>query len=382
MNRIPPADSALRCPKSNRAKILVVDDEPLNRAMFRDLLNDCYTLRTASSGEEALTILPAFVPDLILLDIMLPGMDGYETCRAIRSEPSYSFTKIVMVSIKRNLQERLQGYEAGADDFLAKPFDCDELSHKVRIFLHLKRVEEVDLIAGYLLNRFSIEARTPLNGMIEPAKTLLQDDLPPHEVRQIAGIVLESAKRLHSFVRKTTLFCNLKKGLMPVKQKASLVSHLHMVIDKAGDAAATRSITIELNSADDIELPADWIMIDTALGYILENAIQQSPTRSTIAIRMSATSGCAQVTVTDQGNGIKPGLVDKLFDGNRCMQNLARLDDCKGFSLALAKQILDLHDGAISAFNNPEKGATFRLTLPLAPAPPSTMHESNFAEWA
>ena len=367
-------------PNSHRAKILVVDDEPLNRAMFRDLLNDRYTLRTASSGEEALTILPAFEPDLILLDIMLPGMDGYATCRAIRSEPRHSFTKIVLVSVKRNLQERLKGYDAGADDFLAKPFDFDELSHKVRIFLHLKRVEEVDLIAGYLLNRFSIEARTPLNGMIEPAQTLLQDDLPPDEVKNIAGIVLESAKRLHSFVQKTTLFCNLKKGLMPVKQKASLVSHLHTVIDKAGAAAAARSIRIEFTGAGDIELQADWTMIDTAIGYLIENALQQSPSHSTVTIQISVTNGCAQVTVSDQGKGIKPELVDMLFDGSRCMQNLARLDDCKGFSLAVARLILDLHGGAISAFNNPEKGATFYLTLPLTPVPQSTLHESDFTD--
>jgi two-component system sensor histidine kinase/response regulator len=351
-------------------KILVVDDEPLNRAMFSDILADEYLVKTAQSGEDALKMIPDFEPDLILLDIMLPGTNGYDICRAIRKDICFNFIKILMVSaIKTGIGERLEGYEAGADDFIIKPVDYDELKHKIRIFLHLKRVEEVDLITGYLLQRFSIEARTPLNGLIHPAESIIRGDLPPAEVKQLVQIMLESANRLHAFVRKITLFCDLKKGLTPVKTKGPLIRRLHDIVQAYDSMAASRSVTIDMNLLDEIMISVDWEMIDKAVGFLVENAIEHSPHGATVEIKTTLKLGFVQIAVSDRGDGVKPELIDKLFDGCRCMQNLALMDDCKGFSLALAKNILELHGGSISAFNNPEKGVTFYVTLPFIADP-------------
>ena len=357
-------------PVKTRNKILIVDDEPVNYILFSDILEDEYIVKTAQSGESALEIIPAFEPDLILLDIMLPGMNGYDICRAIRKDIRYRFIKILMVSaIKTERVERLEGYEAGADDYIIKPFDIDELRHKIRIFLQLKRAEEVDLITGYLLQRFSIEARTPLNGLIQPAESMVRDDLPPGEMKQLAKIMLESANRLYAFVQKVTLFYELKKGLEPVKNKGSLTRHLHDIVQGHDDLAMNRSIKIDMNIMDEIPLFVDWDMIDRAIGFLIENAIEHSPPRATVDINTRLRDGFVQVAISDRGEGVKPGLIDKIFDGCRCMQNLAQMDDCKGFSLALAKRILELHDGSISAFNNPGKGVTFYVTLPLITGP-------------
>lgn len=351
-------------------KILVVDDELLNRKMFLDMLGDEYIVKTVASGEDALKLIPAFEPDLILLDIMLTGLNGYDICRAIRKDSCYNFIKILMISaIKTELGERLEGYKAGADDYLIKPFDNDELKHKIRIFLHLKRVEEVDLITGYLLQRFSIEARTPLNGLIQPAQSIIQDDLSPDEMKQLARIMLESTKRLHAFVRKITLFCELKKGLAPVKKKDSLSRHLIDIVHEHDDAARHRSVKIDMNVREEIPIFADWDMIDKALGFLVENALEHSLPGTAVDIKTTLKDGFVQISVSDRGEGIKPELVDKIFDGCKCMQNLAQMDDCKGFSLALAKRILELHEGSISAFNNPGKGVTFYVTLPLTTDP-------------
>src|SRR6185295_3257899 len=107
--------------------ILVVDDDPINTSIMEEVLGDTYLLKTATSGLEALELMNTFCPDLVLLDIMMPGMTGYETCKQIRSKPSLKYLKVVLVSAKATVSERLKGYEVGADDYVTKPFNHQEL---------------------------------------------------------------------------------------------------------------------------------------------------------------------------------------------------------------------------------------------------------------
>jgi two-component system, sensor histidine kinase and response regulator len=141
-------------------RILIVDDHPSNVAIMEEILGDHYALKTASCGEEALAIAPDFHPALILLDIMMPGIGGYETCRRIRAHPTLRHTKIIMVSARAMVSERLQGYEAGADDYLTKPFDEEELVAKVRVYLRLKSLDEVEQLTPDA--RTLLAASTPI----------------------------------------------------------------------------------------------------------------------------------------------------------------------------------------------------------------------------
>lgn len=115
----------------HRHKILVVDDNPVNIFILEELLEDHYEVVSVMSGEKALAVAPQFQPDVMLLDIMMPGIDGYETCRRFRSQPTLSATKIIMVSAKALATERMKGFEAGADDYVTKPFDHGELLAKI-----------------------------------------------------------------------------------------------------------------------------------------------------------------------------------------------------------------------------------------------------------
>jgi len=127
-----------------RPRILVVDDNETNRLILTEILADGFELYVASSGEECLGIAVEVEPDLVLLDIMMPGIDGYETCRRLRQIPELRYTKVIMVSAKAMLSERLRGYEAGADDYVTKPFDDAEMLSKIRVFLRLKSTEETN----------------------------------------------------------------------------------------------------------------------------------------------------------------------------------------------------------------------------------------------
>ena len=120
---------------ANKTKILVVDDDPMNVKFLKEILSDEYNIIAALSGEEALEIIFDFMPEILLLDIMMPGIDGYEVCKKIRANEKLANIKILLVSAKAMLNEKLMGYEVGADDYITKPFEHEELLAKIKIFI-------------------------------------------------------------------------------------------------------------------------------------------------------------------------------------------------------------------------------------------------------
>ncbi len=196
-----------------RNRILAVDDNQTNLAIMEELLEEDYDLKTASTGEQALEMARDFEPDLILLDIMMPGIDGYEVCHRLRQDPRVKHAKIIMVSAKALLAERLKGYEVGADDYIVKPFEEDELLAKVRVYLRLKSVEEVDQLKSDLLDLLGHETRTPLTGIISPAEILMSDqNLDPDKQKALIAMLHRNSRRLFGLFEKIVKLCALKSG--------------------------------------------------------------------------------------------------------------------------------------------------------------------------
>ena len=121
-------------------RVLVVDDEAGNVEIITEILGEEYDLETASTGEDAIEKEPDFKPDLILLDIMLPGITGYEVCRTLKAKGQR--TKVILVSAKGMPEERVAGYDAGADDYITKPFDLGEFTAKIKELVTLKLAED------------------------------------------------------------------------------------------------------------------------------------------------------------------------------------------------------------------------------------------------
>jgi len=190
-----------------KSKILAVDDNSINLAVIKELLGNQYDLITVSTGKDALKMAQEFRPDLIILDIMLHGMDGYEVCQKIRKSSSLRYTKIIMVSAKAMASERLKGYQVGADDYLTKPFDGEELLAKVCAHLRPKPIKAIQQDEQNLLNTLYGKINAVLNSLIKPLFELAQTLESDENVSIDKGKRL--AEQLNSCVNELQNLCEM-----------------------------------------------------------------------------------------------------------------------------------------------------------------------------
>ncbi len=159
--------------KEKKTKILAVDDDPVIRGLIKSIfLNSKFDVNEADSGEMALEILPDIMPDIILLDIIMSGMDGFEVLKSIRSNEKLKYIRIILLSSKNNIDERLKGYDLGTDDYMTKPFVGNELLAKVNVFAKLKHSEERNLSLTELVNS-EIKKRMEKEKYIQDQKRLI-----------------------------------------------------------------------------------------------------------------------------------------------------------------------------------------------------------------
>lgn len=232
----------------------------------------------------------------------MPGIDGYEVCRRIRKNTRYKYTKIILISGKALVAERIKGYEVGADDYVTKPFVAEELEAKIRVFLRLKRTEELDQVKTELLMLFSHETRTPLNGIISMSEFLQSDSSLGEKTRGHVKIITESGYRLLDFVEKASLLCNLKYNSKLSTQKESIAIHLKSVVTivQYNLENEKKNVSLDLTIKNDADLACDWNLVVKALQFVLENAVKFSPDNGVVTVESDADHSCCRVCITDR----------------------------------------------------------------------------------
>ena len=285
---------------SSAAKILVVDDSPQNVRLFKQILSlEGHAVVTAGSGVEALEVIARESPQLVLLDVIMSGMSGYEVCRAIRANPATATIPVVMVTGLDPAEARLRCAEVGADDVVTKPFNRDDLLARVRTLLRVKalsdtvaeqgrRLVAVDREAprhqGEVVASMSHELRTPLNAIIGFAE-LLHDGLvdpstPQHQ--EYLGDILTSGRQLLRVIDDLVDVARLETGIIQLRHEAvSLMELVEEVCAASQIAADVRMIRVDLEA----DAALAHVVVDPArFKLVLRNSLEE-------ALRMSRQAG-------------------------------------------------------------------------------------------
>ncbi|HEY9645017.1 MAG TPA: hybrid sensor histidine kinase/response regulator [Chroococcidiopsis sp.] len=354
----------------NSPSILVVDDQPYNFDVIESLLhNQGYQLHYAASGKEAIDTLKIFQPDLILLDVAMPDMDGIEVCQQIKTMPEWQHVPIIMVTALNTKVDLAHCLEAGADDFISKPVSGLELRARTQSMLRIK--QQHDQMQASLKLREEMAAmmvhdlRNPLTSILLGLSTLEHFESSPDERLAIIAQIRLSGQTLQSLIDDLLILSKLESGNLCLNRANCNPSDLiNAAIAGFQTMAAQRNIQLIGQLPDwDGHISVDINMFRRVLDNLLANALKFSPRNGQIIVSAEYVDPeIVKIRVSDFGLGVPHELRQKIFEKyeiGTVLQDVSQI----GLGLAFCKMVVEAHGGTIGVHDNQPKGAVFEIAL-------------------
>ena len=355
----------------NAARILIVDDSADLREYMRDLLLPHYAVTTANNGEDALRKIHDSTPDLILSDVMMPQMNGIEFLRALRADPQTVAIPVILLSARAGEEATVEGLDAGADDYLTKPFTAAEFLARVRAHIALTAARNkwaVDVQnANRDLEAFSSsvahDLRAPLR-LIEGFGAMLQEEnasqLDTEGLRRL-DMVRGSAKRMSQLIEDLLYLARLTRGDLR-RGKVDLSVLAQTAAAQLRSASPDRRVTLIM--PDQMLVDADAALINIVVENLLGNAWKFTSRRAEarIEIGIAEQQGERAFYIRDNGAGFNMAYASKLFGAFQRLHSDAEFQGT-GIGLATVSRIVNKHGGRIWASGEVGSGATFYFTL-------------------
>ncbi|BAY79112.1 response regulator receiver sensor signal transduction histidine kinase (plasmid) [Nostoc linckia NIES-25] len=351
-------------------KILVVDDIFDNLLILEAVLQDKdYELSLVEDSKIALSMVEQSPPDLILLDVMMPGIDGYEFTRRIRQNQALPFIPILLITAHYE-SSVVQGLDAGADDFIRKPFDPDELHARVRSLLRLKHsIDERDQMANLradFVSRFTHDLRIPLVASNRILKLLLEGrfcDVSP-QLQEIINTMIGSNQDLLEMVNTLLEVYRHEAGCKTLKIAPCNIQELvSEVAQELTPLAEEKGLVVNLDKGESIStVMGDRVELRRVLTNIIGNAIKFTD-KGSVNIHCNVNLPDVIISIQDTGPGISKQDQAILFE--RFRQGKHQRSG-SGLGLYLSRCIIEAHQGTIDVISEPGQGSTFTIRLPLA----------------
>lgn len=346
--------------------VLVVDDFPDTLALYDALLSeDGHRVRTAQSGAKALTMIDEREPEVVLLDVSMPGMDGYEVLRRLRARRGGGPAVLMLTAARRDPNAIEHGLREGADAYMTKPIESRELLARVRGALEAHRLKRTlenqrrDHIAMLVH-----DLRHPLASLGLLAEVLQADDLTAEERHGSVVTIRTLCADMARLVDGVLAASRLEAGVFNVDPRPTTArAVLAPTIAALSPVATRRRITLVFEGELDAHLSADAIKLRQAIDNLVANALKFTPRGGRVRVAVEVKSGQVAFAVSDSGPGIPASERDSIFDRYR-QGKTGRTAGGAGLGLAIAKGIAEAHGGSISVGDGALGGASFCLSVP------------------
>lgn len=376
----------------NKQKILIVDDEKKNIRLFKAMLmSENYQIFEALNGEQALQTVSAVNPDMILLDVMMPGIDGFSVCRKLKQAEETKIIPIVVVTALSDKEHRLKALEVGADDFLSKPVDHTELLVRVKSLLRIKtyhdellashreiavkneRLIELEKTKEGLTHMIIHDLKTPLSMIIGIIDLFLLKDPPiSQDQRDSMTTCLHYSRDLIEMIQSLLDIHRLEDGkLKPDFESTDIAKIIQETMEQTDFKARENQVLLSANASEKAWMAEiDRNLIKRVLLNLLSNAIRHTPAGGSVEVKADLlnTKEEIQFRVIDTGNGLAPEYHQKVFDKFeqvRLKQDGITIGS-SGLGLAFCKMAVEAHGGEIWVESEGEgSGSTFQFTLPV-----------------
>jgi two-component system, sensor histidine kinase and response regulator len=370
--------------------VLVIDDEPNNFDVIEILLiKQDYLLHYSASGQEAIDSLDLFQPDVILLDVMMPGMDGIEVCQRIKAMPQWTHVPIVMVTALNAKEDLARCLQSGADDFISKPVNAIELRARVHSMLRIKQQYDniqtlsntqlttikvlegtLNELRGNLATALPHELNTPLNGIVGIIDLLINDidNMDSEEIRELLGWANQSTRRLELIIKKFLIYLELE--LSPHQQQNSepqssdfSVANIKQTLQSHADSLNRGSDLIFTIEEAEVSISAKYLTI--ILFELVDNAIKFSKSGTTINLNSQVEAGMLNIEIHNLGRGMTAEQISKI---GAFMQFNRKIYEQQGtgIGLVLVKKIVELCGGQFSISSIDQQETTVHIELPIA----------------
>jgi len=360
------------------ADILVVDDVPANLTLLCGILKEQgYRARPAPDGAMALRAAAQSRPDLVLLDIDMPGLDGFEVCRRLKADPALADIPVLFISALADVTDKVRGLALGGVDYISKPFRAEEVLARVQVQLTLRRqrqeleesnqrLRELESLRDSLVHMLVHDLRTPLAVLTTNLEWITWEEatLPPAQHEGVAD-ALAAAWRMVGMVDAMLDLSRLEATRMPLDLAACDLAELgREVLASLAPLARGRTLTLQAPPAPLIAM-ADRVLLSRVLQNLVTNALKFTPRPGCVALSVEAGEACVRLCVADEGPGIAPEHQDLIFEKYGQVHDPAlRTAASPGLGLAFCRLAVEAHGGRIGVHSALGQGARFWIELP------------------
>ncbi len=364
-------------------RILVVEDHDLLLLAIRDILEmEGYEVETAIDGVDALEKMQERIPDLIVADIMMPRMDGYALFEEVRSYPRWVQIPFIFLTARAEKEDRLKGKALGAEDYITKPFDPQELIIAVRARLGRAQaireasIAEFESLKQQIITLLSHELRTPLTSVYGYTELALEEaaNLPPGDFQQFLMGIKHGADRLTRLVEDLLMLVRIDTGQLD--REFQLLSVMHTNLSQTVQHVANLYLQaaqekgIELKVEAEPNLPPVHVyepFLFDAIGRLIDNAIKFSRKKGkTVWVNAVRLGDWVEVSVSDEGVGISPEKVEALFERFRQVNREKMEQQGAGLGLVITREVIRCMGGDVTVESQLDVGSTFTIRLPVA----------------